>query len=164
MQKINIANSFGVNILGVHIPKNAIYGKIPFKSGNTLTYYITDLQDFECSCELITAHVCMNESEFRIGSISKSSRLGRMICNYVLNNVLYGTRVIYPLKHCRNVAPKQKLPQTATGYLQRPSSQSQIDGRSRTGKYLPDATGVSRYNYNYEFFDDCAYNGWSSYR
>lgn len=164
MQKINIANSFGVNILGVHIPKNAIYGKIAFKSGKSLTYYITDLEDLECACELITAHVCMNASEFHLGSIPKSSRLGRMICNYALNNVPYGTRVIYPYKRCLSVVPKQKLPQTATGYLQRPSSQSQIDGRSRTGKYTPDTMGIPRYNYNYEFYDDGAYNGWSSYR
>lgn len=164
MQNINIANSFGVNILGMHIPKNTIYGQIALKDGHTLTYYITALEDLERPCKLITAYVCRDKSQFRLSSISKSSRLGKMICNYALNCIPYGTRVVYPLKHCRSVAPKRKVPQTATGFTQRVTSQEQIDGRCKTGRYIPDNTGVIRYCYNYEFFDDGAYNGWSSYR
>ena len=71
MQKINIANSFGVNILGVHIPKNAIYGTWAIKKGQRLTYYISDLEDFEKPCPNITAHVCFEKSTFRLSSISK---------------------------------------------------------------------------------------------
>lgn len=157
MQKINIANSFGVNILGVTIPKNSIYGYWLTKSGHKLTYYVSALEDFEKSCPNITAHICYEKSAFRLSSISKTSRFGKFLCNYALNNIPYGTRVEYPL-HAKRIAPKPKLPQTS--FMLKISNQEQIDGRSYADKLIIRKNGnVSEMN-----FYDRSYNGWADYK
>lgn len=157
MQRINIANSYGVNILGVHIPKNAIYGYWPTKSGHKLTYYISALEDFEKPCKNITAMVCFEKSTFRLSSIPKKSRFGKFLCNYALNHIPYGTRAEYPL-HAKRIAPKPKLPQTS--FMLKISNQEQIDGRSYADKIIIRKNGnVSEMN-----FYDRSYNGWSDYK
>lgn len=164
MQKINIANSFGVNILGVHIPKNAIYGHWITRSGHKLTYYISDLEDFEKSCPNITAHVCYEKSTFRLSSISKTSRFGKFLCNYALNNIPYGTRVEYPL-YAKRIAPKPKLPQTS--FLLKISNQEQIDGRSYADKLAKHKNSNQEWDGTFDkipFYDNSAYNGWADYR
>lgn len=164
MQKINIANSFGVNILGVHIPKNAIYGYWLTKSGHKLTYYISALEDFERPCQNITAHVCFEKSTFRLSSIAKTSRFGKFLCNYALNNIPYGTRVEYPL-YAKRIAPKPKLPQSS--FLLRISNQEQIDGRSYADKLAKHKTPNQEWDGTFDeipFYDNSAYNGWADYK
>lgn len=163
MQKINIANSFGVNILGTHIPKNAIYGTW-YTKGHKLTYYISALEDFEKPCPNITAMVCFEKSTFRLSSIPKKSRFGKYLCNFALNNIPYGTRVAYPLHHKR-IAPKPKLPQTC--FLLKISNQEQIDGRSYADKLSKSKDPKTKeWDGTYmevPFYDKGAYNGWASY-
>lgn len=122
MEKIKIANSFGVHILGVNIPKNSVYGCI-----GDLTYYITALEDFEKPCPYITAMVCKNKSQFRLSSISKTSKMGRFISEWALNNIPYGTRVEYPYKRIFNKIVREKRPQTR--FDSKGVSQSRIDGK-----------------------------------
>lgn len=178
MQKINIANSFGVNILGVHIPKNAIYGTWKLASGNTCTYYISDLEDFEKMCPLITAHVCYEKSGFKLASIKKNSSFGKFLLKFWSNNIRWGTRVEYPQKlHSNRYLvtiqrdPKKhddpfnsqgfsNLKKTQTSFLGKVHSQEQIDGRSYADKLVIRKNGnVSEMN-----FYDRSYNGWADYK
>lgn len=164
MQKINIANSYGVNILGTHIPKNAIYGTWKTRNGHKLTYYVSALEDFEKSCPNITAHICFEKSTFRLSSIPKKSRFGKFLCNYALNHIPYGTRVEYPL-HSRKVAPKPKLPQT--NFLLKISNQEQIDGRSYADKLAKHKDSNQEWDGTFDeipFYDNSAYNGWADYK
>lgn len=165
MQKINIANSYGVNILGVHIPKNAIYGYWKLASGNTCTYYIKDLEDFETACPLITAYICWNKSTFRLSSIKKNSSFGRYLIKFWSKNIRWGTRAEYPL-HAKRVAPKPKCPQTK--FLLRISNQEQIDGRSYADKLAKHKDSETKeWDGTYDeipFYDNSAYNGWADYR
>lgn len=178
LKKINIANSFGVNILGVTIPKNSIYGYWLTKSGHKLTYYVSALEDFERPCPNITAMVCYEKSTFRLSSISKKSCFGKFLCNYALNNILYGTRVEYPQKlHSNRYLvtihrdPKKhddpfntqgfsNLKKPKTSFLGKVHSQEQIDGRSYADKLVIRKNGnVSEMN-----FYDRSYNGWADYK
>lgn len=164
MQKINIANSYGVNILGVHIPKNSIYGTWKLASGNTCTYYITDLEDFEKMCPLITAHVCYEKSGFKLASIKKNSSFGRFLIKFWTNNIKWGTRVEYPL-HSRKVAPKPKMPQTS--FMLKISNQEQIDGRSYADKLKKHKNSKQEWDGTFDeipFYDNSAYNGWADYK
>lgn len=165
MQKINIANSYGVNILGTHIPKNAIYGYWLTKSGHKLTYYVSALEDFEKSCPNITAHICFEKSTFRLSSIAKTSCFGKFLCNYALNNIPYGTRAEYPL-HAKRMTPKPKLPQT--NFLLKISNQEQIDGRSYADKLAKHKDSETKeWDGTFDeipFYDNSAYNGWADYR
>lgn len=165
MKKINIANSFGVNILGVHIPKNAIYGTWKLASGNTCTYYISDLEDFEKMCPLITAHVCYEKSGFKLASIKKNSSFGRFLIKFWTNHIKWGTRAEYPL-HAKRVAPKPKCPQTK--FLLHISNQEQIDGRSYADKLAKHKDSETKeWDGTFDeipFYDNSAYNGWADYR
>lgn len=164
MQRINIANSFGVNILGVTIPKYSIYGYWLTKSGHKLTYYISALEDFEKPCKNITAMVCFEKSTFRLSSIPKKSRFGKFLCNYALNHIPYGTRAEYPL-HAKRIAPKPKLPQTS--FMLKISNQEQIDGRSYADKLAKHKNSNQEWDGTFDeipFYDNSAYNGWADYR
>lgn len=184
MQKINIANSWGVNILGTHIPKNAIYGYWHIK-GQKCTYYITALEDFEKPCPNITAKVCFAQSQFRLSSIPKSSSLGKFLCNFALNHIPYGTRVEYAkrLHSDRYLVKINRDPQKCddpfdtqgfanlrrpqTVFLGKVRSQEQVDGRSYANKLIKHKNAVTKeWDGTYEeasFYDKNAYNGWTSY-
>lgn len=110
MEKIKIANSYGVNILGVHIPKNAIYGCIPIKEGR-MYYYCTDYNHIENdNKKYINIHVCYftgkispnKQVMFSHRTIGKNCILATLILNYVLENVRHGTRCEYSL-HTSNL-------------------------------------------------------------
>ena len=144
MKSINIANSYGVNIKGVHIPKYAVYGRV-----SEYTYYITDLHAFETSQSYFWCYLSKGDSVFCKTKIQKRSKIGHSINMWILNHVPYGTRVEYPRHNYeKNVMgilqcePHEKRPQTT--YIYGASSQRAIDGVDCTDR------GV--------------YNGWTNYR
>lgn len=164
MKPVNHANSFGVNILGLHIPKYSIYGTVQTSSGS-LTYYTTDLasvDDFKSTT--IKVHICIHGSDFVSKSVKKNSPLGELILKYADENIPYGTRCICPRK-AHIAAPKEKLPQTV--FLSKVSNQESIDSRGYANKlrHKKDSKGdiIANAYEQVDFVDKGAYNGWVSY-
>lgn len=114
MKTISYANSFGVSILGVRLPKYTVYGKIKSADGKkSMTYYVTDLSQFtNWDKNTVDLYVCRYESQFKKERFSLNSKLGQMIVNFVFDNHLENKRVEYAYCTQLNaVVPKERKPQ-----------------------------------------------------
>lgn len=126
MKPINFANSFGVSILGVRLPKYTVYGCIQNRDGSkSLTYYVTDLDQFtDWKKNTVDIYICRYKSQFRKEKFSLTSRLGQMVVNFVFDNHLENKRVEYAYStQLKTVVPKERKPQVfmqrSSEYLQR---------------------------------------------
>ena len=92
MKEINHANSFGVNIVGIHIPKNAIYGKTHTLKGTEFTYYTTDLESIDNAHRtFIYTYVSAYGSTFRLQRVKKDSMLRSLNYGICQRKYPYGT-------------------------------------------------------------------------
>lgn len=126
MKKINYANSYGVSILGVRLPKYTVYGCIQNRDGSkSLTYYVTDLNQFtDWKKNTVDLYICRYNSQFRKEKFSLNSELGKMIIDFVFDNHLETKRVEYAYcTQIQAVIPKERKPQVfmqrSSEYLQR---------------------------------------------
>lgn len=126
MKAINFANSFGVSILGVRLPKYTVYGCIKNRDGSkSLTYYVTDLKQFtDWGKNTVDIYICRYKSQFRKEKFSLNSELGKMIIDFVFDNHLETKRVEYAYcTQIQAVIPKERKPQVfmqrSSEYLQR---------------------------------------------
>ncbi len=166
MKEINHANSFGVNISSVHIPKNAIYGKAHTLKGIKFIYYTTDLESIDNpEVNYINTHVSIYGSDFKLQRVKKDSMLGNMIMEYANKNIPYGTRCIYP-RYTHLYVPTERKPQTI--FLCKVSNQEAIEGKGYANKVRKqrDKNGnIIPGNYEQtDFIDKGAYNGWHTYK
>ncbi len=114
MKPINYANSFGVSILGLRLPKYTVYGKIQNRDGSkSLTYYVTDLTQFtNWDKNTVDIYICRYKSQFRKEKFSLNSGLGQMIIDFVFDNHLETKRVEYAYStQLESVTPKERKPQ-----------------------------------------------------
>lgn len=126
MKPINFANSYGVSILGVRLPKYTVYGCIQNRDGSkSLTYYVTDLKQFtNWDRNTVDIYICRYKSQFRKEKFSLNSGLGQMIIDFVFDNHLERKRVEYAYStQLKTVVPKERKPQVfmqrSSEYLQR---------------------------------------------
>ena len=126
MKAINFANSFGVSILGVRLPKYTVYGCIKNRDGSkSLTYYVTDLKQFtDWGKNTVDIYICRYKSQFKKEKFSLNSELGKMIIDFVFDNHLETKRVEYAYcTQIQAVIPKERKPQVfmqrSSEYLQR---------------------------------------------
>lgn len=165
MKEINHANSFGVNIVGIHIPKNAIYGKTHTLKGTEFTYYTTDLESIDNAHRtFIYTYVSAYGSAFRLQRVKKDSMLGHLIMEYANENIPYGTRCIWP-RYAHSFVPTEKKPQIV--FLGKVSNQESIEGRGYANKLRKqrDRNGnIIPHTYEQvDFVDKGAYNGWKAW-
>ncbi len=129
MKPINYANSFGVSILGVRLPKYTVYGEIKNRDGSkSLTYYVTDLNQFtDWQKNTVDIYICRYKSQFRKERFSLNSGLGQMVVNFVFDNHLETKRVEYAYStQMKAVVPRERKPQKfmqrSSEYLQKRDS------------------------------------------
>lgn len=129
MKVISFANSYGVSILGIKLPKYTVYGCIQNRDGSkSLTYYVTDLDQFtNWNKNTVDIYICRYKSQFRKEKFSLNSELGKMIINFVFDNHLETKRVEYAYStQLKSVTPKERKPQVFTQksneYLQKRDS------------------------------------------
>jgi len=97
MKKYNIAKDFSINISGLCIPKNAIYGKYTHKNNTVVYWYVDEYKQFSSDKKSLCVHILRPQDKHFHKHFVTRHRLEHLHKMIIQNN-LQDVTCVYPLK------------------------------------------------------------------
>lgn len=127
MKKYNIAKNFSINVCGLPIPKNALYGKYTCQNSKAVYWYLDDYAQFKSDKKSLCVYLLQpQDTKFRRHYVAR--RKLDYLHKLIVQNNLQDTICIYPLKIGRLTDTHEikgfiSAKQAQVDFIHRPSNQ-----------------------------------------